>query len=204
MIYRRAIKPFFDILFALVGLVILSPLILGTIIVLAFANRGKVFFLQQRPGYKGRPFNIIKFKTMRDLFDDAGNPLPDEMRITRVGHKVRSWSLDELLQLINVVKGDMSLIGPRPLLMRYLPRYNARQARRHEVKPGISGWAQVNGRNALSWDQKFELDVYYVEHQSFLLDLRILWMTIVNVLTRKGISADGHVTMQEFNPQHAE
>lgn len=203
MIYRSAIKPFFDILFALVGLVILSPLILGTILVLAIANRGNVFFFQQRPGYKARPFNIIKFKTMRDLYDAAGNPLPDEQRITAVGQKVRSWSLDELLQLINVVKGDMSLIGPRPLLMRYLPRYSARQARRHEVKPGISGWAQVNGRNALGWDEKFELDVYYVEHQSFLLDLRILWMTIVNVLSRKGISADGHVTMQEFNPQHS-
>lgn len=202
--YRQLIKPFFDCLFAALGLVVLSPLIVGTILVLAIANRGKVFFLQQRPGYKGRPFNIIKFKTMRDLYDADGNPLPDELRITRVGQKVRSWSLDELLQLINVVKGDMSLVGPRPLLMRYLPRYSARQAKRHDVKPGISGWAQVNGRNALSWDAKFELDVYYVEHQSFLLDLRIIWMTIVNVLSRKGISADGHVTMQEFNPAGAE
>lgn len=202
--YRQLIKPFFDCLFAALGLVVLSPLIVGTILVLAIANRGKVFFLQQRPGYKGRPFNIIKFKTMRDLYDADGNPLPDELRITRVGQKVRSWSLDELLQLINVVMGDMSLVGPRPLLMRYLPRYSARQAKRHDVKPGISGWAQVNGRNALSWDAKFELDVYYVEHQSFLLDLRIIWMTIVNVLSRKGISADGHVTMQEFNPAGAE
>lgn len=201
--YRHLIKPFLDTLFAAIGLLVLSPLIVATILVLAIANRGKVFFLQQRPGYKGRPFNIIKFKTMRDLYDAAGNPLPDELRITKVGQKVRSWSLDELLQLINVVKGDMSLIGPRPLLMRYLPRYTARQAKRHDVKPGISGWAQVNGRNALSWDAKFELDVYYVEHQSFLLDLRILWMTIVNVLTRKGISADGHATMQEFNPEGA-
>lgn len=199
-LYRDGIKPLCDFVFALAGLLILSPLILATIIVLAFANKGKVFFIQQRPGLHGKPFGIIKFKTMRDLYDAEGKPLPDAMRMTGVGQKVRSLSLDELLQLINVLKGDMSLIGPRPLLMQYLPRYTPRQARRHEVKPGISGWAQVNGRNSLSWEEKFELDVYYVDHQSFVLDLRILWMTVVNVVTRKGISADGFATMQEFNP----
>ena len=199
-LYRDGIKPLCDFVFALAGLLILSPLILATIVVLAFANKGKVFFIQQRPGLHGKPFGIIKFKTMRDLYDAEGKPLPDAMRMTGVGQKVRSLSLDELLQLINVLKGDMSLIGPRPLLMQYLPRYTPRQARRHEVKPGISGWAQVNGRNSLSWEEKFELDVYYVDHQSFVLDLRILWMTVVNVVTRKGISADGYATMQEFNP----
>jgi len=157
-----------------------------------------VFFLQLRPGYQAKSFKIIKFKTMRDLFDDAGNPLPDEIRITKVGKWVRTASLDELLQLINVVKGDMSMVGPRPLLVQYLELYSPEQARRHEVKPGITGWAQVNGRNAISWEEKFSLDVEYVDRQSFWLDVKILWMTVINVLQRKGISADGHVTMEEF------
>ncbi len=157
-----------------------------------------MFFFQQRPGLNARPFTIIKFKTMRDAFDDKGAPLPDEFRLTKVGRFVRSASLDELLQLINVLKGDMSLVGPRPLLMHYLPRYSKEQARRHEVKPGITGWAQVNGRNAISWEEKFRLDVEYVECQTFSLDLKILWMTVLNVLQRKGISADCHVTMEEF------
>jgi len=135
---------------------------------------------------------------MRDAFDDDGNPLPDEIRLTKVGKCVRSASLDELLQLINVVKGDMSMVGPRPLLMQYLERYSPGQARRHEVRPGITGWAQVNGRNAISWEEKFSLDVEYVDRQSFWLDVKILWMTVVNVLQRKGISADGHATMEEF------
>ena len=135
---------------------------------------------------------------MRDAFDKEGFPLPDDLRLTKVGSIVRSASLDELLQLINVLKGDMSLIGPRPLLMQYLSRYSLEQARRHEVKPGITGWAQVNGRNAISWEQKFKLDVEYVEKQSFALDIKILWMTFLNVIQRKGISADGHVTMEEF------
>lgn len=135
---------------------------------------------------------------MMDAFDEKGNPLPDELRLTKVGKFVRSASIDELLQLINVLKGDMSLVGPRPLLMHYLERYSAEQARRHEVKPGITGWAQVNGRNAISWEQKFKLDVQYVEKQSFILDLMILWITFLNVIKRKGISADGHVTMEEF------
>lgn len=135
---------------------------------------------------------------MRDAFDNTGAPLPDEVRLTRVGSFVRSASLDELLQLVNVLKGDMSLVGPRPLLMHYLPRYSKQQARRHDVKPGITGWAQVNGRNAISWEEKFRLDVEYVDKQSFGMDVKVLWMTVVNVLQRKGISSDGHVTMEEF------
>ena len=165
---------------------------------LLLANRGKVFFFQQRPGLSARPFYIIKFKTMRDSFDDNGIALPDAVRLTKVGGFVRSASLDELLQLVNVLKGDMSLVGPRPLLIHYLPRYSKEQARRHEVKPGITGLAQVNGRNAISWEEKFLLDVEYVDRQSFWLDFKILWVTFLNVVQRKGISADGHVTMEEF------
>ena len=187
-----------DFVSALLLLVILSPIILLTIFLLAFVNRGRVFFFQQRPGLNARPFTIIKFKTMRDAFDDKGAPLPDAVRLTKVGGFVRSASLDELLQLVNVLKGDMSLVGPRPLLMHYLPRYSKEQARRHEVKPGITGWAQVNGRNAISWEEKFRLNVEYVNMQSFWLDCKILWMTFLNVIQRNGISADGHATMGEF------
>ena len=179
-------------------LVVLSPIIVSSGLLLLLANRGKVFFFQQRPGLNARPFTMIKFKTMRDAFDEEGAPLPDEVRLTKVGGFVRSASLDELLQLVNVLKGDMSLVGPRPLMMHYLPRYSKEQARRHEVKPGITGWAQVNGRNAISWEEKFRLDVEYVDKQSFGMDVKVLWMTVVNVLQRKGISADGHVTMEEF------
>lgn len=196
--YRNYIKPFCDFFIALFLLIILSPVILLTAILLFLANNGKVFFIQQRPGLNSKPFKIIKFKTMRDIFDKDGMPLSDDIRLTRIGSIVRSASLDELLQLINVLKGDMSLIGPRPLLMQYLSRYSPEQARRHEVKPGITGWAQVNGRNAISWEQKFKYDIEYVEKQSFSLDIKILWMTILNVIQRKGISADGHVTMEEF------
>lgn len=196
--YKGIIKPFFDIIIALCLLVILSPLIFSTMFLLAIANNGNIFFLQLRPGLYGIPFKIVKFKTMRDAFDNDGKSLPDELRLTKVGSIVRSASLDELLQLVNVIKGDMSLVGPRPLLMQYLPRYNPEQAKRHNVKPGITGWAQVNGRNAISWDQKFKYDVEYVEKQSLLLDIKILWVTFINVLKRKGISADGHVTMEEF------
>ena len=165
---------------------------------MAFANRGSVIFFQQRPGLNSLSFKIIKFKTMIDANDENGNPLQDELRLTKVGKFVRSASIDELLQLINVLKGDMSLVGPRPLLMQYLNRYSQDQARRHEVKPGITGWAQVNGRNAISWEEKFRLDVEYVDKQSFGLDCKILWMTFLNVVKRKGISANGHVTMEEF------
>jgi undecaprenyl phosphate N,N'-diacetylbacillosamine 1-phosphate transferase len=196
--YRHFIKPLCDFFIALFLLTILSPIILLTAILLFLANNGKIFFFQQRPGLNSKPFKIVKFKTMMDAFDNAGIPLPDHVRLTMVGSIVRSVSVDELLQLINVLKGDMSLVGPRPLLMQYLSRYSLDQARRHEVKPGITGWAQVNGRNAISWEQKFKYDVEYVEKQSFNLDIKILWMTFLNVIQRKGISADGHVTMEEF------
>jgi len=196
--YSHFIKHLGDFLIALFLLIILSPIILLTAILLFLANNGKVFFFQQRPGLNTKPFNIIKFKTMRDAFDNEGVPLPDDVRLTKIGIIVRSTSIDELLQLINVLKGDMSIVGPRPLLMQYLSRYSPEQAKRHNVKPGITGWAQVNGRNAISWEQKFNYDVDYVEKQSFTLDIKILWMTFLNVIQRKGISADGHVTMEEF------
>ncbi len=196
--YRNYIKFIGDIIVSLFLLMILSPIILFTAILLLLTNRGKVFFFQQRPGLNNIPFYIVKFKTMVDAFDSQGNPLPDEERLTKIGKFVRSASLDELLQLVNVIKGDMSLIGPRPLLMRYLPKYSSEQARRHEVKPGITGWAQVNGRNAISWEQKFKYDVEYVDNQSLTLDLKILWLTFLSVIQRKGISSDGHATMEEF------
>ncbi len=183
---------------AIVLLTILSPLIVFTAVVVVFANKGKLFFIQQRPGKDADLFRIIKFKTMRDAFDNEGKPLPDEVRLTQLGKYVRSASLDELLQLVNVLKGEMSIVGPRPLLVQYLSRYSKEQARRHEVKPGITGWAQVNGRNGISWEDKFRFDVEYVDNQSFFLDLKILWLTIFNVLRRKDISADSHVTMEEF------
>ena len=196
--YKYIIKPICDFIIALILLIILSPIIVLTAILLLIANKGKVFFFQQRPGLNSKPFKIVKFKTMRDAFDENGIALSDEVRLTKVGNFVRAASLDELLQLVNVIKGDMSLIGPRPLLMQYLSRYSPEQAKRHNVKPGITGWAQVNGRNAISWEQKFIYDVEYVNKQSFLLDIKILWMTFINVIQRKGISADGHVTMEEF------
>jgi lipopolysaccharide/colanic/teichoic acid biosynthesis glycosyltransferase len=196
--YRYLIKPLGDFFVSLFLLIILSPILILTAILLFVANNGKVFFFQQRPGLNSKPFKIVKFKTMRDAFDKEGIPLPDELRLTKIGCIIRSASLDELLQLINVLKGDMSLVGPRPLLMQYLSRYSLEQAKRQNVKPGITGWAQVNGRNAISWEQKFKFDVEYVEKQSFTLDIKILWMTFLNVLQRKGISADGHVTMEEF------
>ena len=196
--YRHFIKPMCDLFIALFLLTILSPIILLTAILLIFANNGEVFFFQQRPGLNSKPFKIIKFKTMRDTFDSDGALLPDDLRLTKVGNIVRSASLDELLQLINVLKGDMSLVGPRPLLMKYLPRYSPEQAIRHNVKPGITGWAQVNGRNAISWKKKFEYDSEYVKNQSFLLDIKILFMTFINVINRKGINANGQATMGEF------
>jgi lipopolysaccharide/colanic/teichoic acid biosynthesis glycosyltransferase len=196
--YRQFIKPFCDFFIAFFLLLILTPIIIIIAILLFLANNGKVFFFQLRPGLNSKPFKIVKFKTMRDAFDQDDVPLPDDIRLTKVGSFVRSASLDELLQLINVLKGDMSLVGPRPLLMQYLSRYSPEQAKRHNVKPGITGWAQVNGRNAISWEQKFKFDVEYVNRQSFGLDLKILLMTFLNVLQRKGISADGHATMEEF------
>lgn len=165
---------------------------------LIIVNKGDALFFQVRPGFQSVPFTILKFKTMHDGKDNNGTLLPDEVRLTKIGKVVRALSIDELLQLINVLKGDMSLVGPRPLLTQYLTRYTPEQTRRHNVRPGITGWAQVNGRNALSWEEKFKLDVEYVEKVTFSLDLKILWMTFLNVVQRKGISADGHATMEEF------
>lgn len=196
--YARIIKPFLDFLLAGLLLLILSPVLILIICNLFFTNNGSIFFLQQRPGFLAKPFTIIKFKTMRDAFDEDGTALPDHMRITAIGKFIRSTSLDELLQLVNVLKGEMSFVGPRPLLMQYLPRYSKEQARRHEVKPGITGWAQVNGRNAIGWDEKFQLDVYYVDHQSFIFDLNILWKTFIKVLARKDVNANDTTTMIEF------
>jgi lipopolysaccharide/colanic/teichoic acid biosynthesis glycosyltransferase len=196
--YNDYYKRLFDLSSAAFLFVIFSPVLISTFILLFFANKGSVLFFQIRPGQRSKPFVIYKFKTMRDGFDSKGNLLPDEMRLTRIGKIVRALSIDELLQLVNVLKGDMSLVGPRPLLMQYLPRYTPEQSKRHNVRPGITGWAQVNGRNAISWEEKFKLDVEYVEKVSFALDVKILWMTIMNVLLRKDISYDGHATMEEF------
>ncbi|NVK04798.1 MAG: sugar transferase [Flavobacteriia bacterium] len=196
--YLNVVKRTFDFCLALVLLLLLSPVLAFTALLLMYYNGGTPFFLQQRPGRNGRPFRIIKYKTMKDLYDSNGEPLPDEARITPIGKKVRSWSLDELLQIINVLKGDMSFVGPRPLLMEYLPLYNSRQQLRHTVKPGITGWAQVNGRNTLSWEDKFELDVVYTEKVGFFLDMRIIARTIIQVLKRQGISEDGGVSMTKF------
>jgi lipopolysaccharide/colanic/teichoic acid biosynthesis glycosyltransferase len=196
--YRNFIKPLFDALIALIILVVLSPVILLTAVLLFIANNGKPFFFQQRPGKHGRIFRIVKFKTMNDKKDAQGNLLPDADRLTLIGKIVRKSSLDELPQLINVLKGDMSLVGPRPLLVEYLPLYNAQQARRHDVKPGITGWAQVNGRNSISWEDKFRHDVYYVDHVSLVLDIRILFMTVAKVFRAKGVNQTDVTTMEKF------
>lgn len=197
-IYSNFLKYFFDFIFALLLLIVLSPFLLFIILLLTIVNRGKVFFVQKRPGLNTTPFLIIKFKTMVDAYDDKGNLLPDHLRITKLGRFIRSTSLDETLQLINVLLGNMSIVGPRPLLMQYLERYSEEQAKRHLVKPGITGWAQVNGRNGITWEQKFKLDLYYVENLSFSLDVKILFMTIKNVLLRKNVNESDNVTMKEF------
>ncbi|WP_045802648.1 sugar transferase [Flagellimonas lutaonensis] len=196
--YRKFLKRTLDFMVALIGFVILFPIFLIIMVLLFVVNEGKPFFLQQRPGKNGKIFNIIKFKTMNDKKDAEGNLLPNKDRITKVGNVVRKTSLDEIPQLLNVIKGDMSLIGPRPLLVEYLPLYSKEQGRRHEVRPGITGWAQVNGRNAISWERKFELDVWYVDHISFPLDLKILWLTLLKVVKSEGISASAEVTMERF------
>ncbi len=197
-LYKSFIKPFVDKLVALIVLLIASPVMFVVALLLAVANKGKVWFSQPRPGQHGKVFRVIKFKTMTDERDSQGNLLPDEARLTAVGKFVRATSLDEIPQLINVLKGDMSIVGPRPLLVEYLPLYNDEQRTRHDVKPGITGWAQVNGRNAISWQQKFEYDVWYVRHQSFALDLKILFLTIKKVFVAEGISSDTHATMEKF------
>ena len=197
--YRLFLKYVLDFFGALLGLLIFSPILILVTIGLWIANSGKPFFFQIRPGKYGRLFKIIKFKTMNDKKDSEGNLLSDEYRLTKIGAFVRKTSLDEIPQLLNVIKGDMSLIGPRPLLPEYLPLYNESQSRRHEVKPGITGWAQVNGRNAISWKQKFEFDVWYVDHLSFLLDAKVFFLTIKKVFISEGISQKGLATMSNFN-----
>jgi len=197
--YKHFFKRVFDFLAAFFGLLVFSPIFIIVMIGLAIANDGKPFFFQARPGKGGKIFNIVKFKTMNDKKDAKGNLLSDADRLTPIGSFVRKTSLDEIPQLINILKGDMSLIGPRPLLPQYLPLYNAEQARRHEVKPGITGWAQVNGRNAISWKRKFELDVYYVNHISLALDVKIFFLTIKKVFVREGISQEGQATAEAFN-----
>lgn len=197
--YKFFLKRLIDLVLSFLVITILFPWFLFFTFWLHFANKGAgAFFLQDRPGINGKIFKVIKFKTMTDERDTDGNLLPDEKRLTKVGKFVRSTSIDELPQLINVLKGDMALIGPRPLLVQYLPLYSKEQTRRHEVRPGITGWAQVNGRNAISWTKKFELDVWYVDHCSFLLDLKILFLTIKKVFVREGISSDTSVTMEPF------
>lgn len=196
--YKNYFKRIQDFFIAIIGLLVLSPVFIIVMIGLYFSNQGKPFFYQTRPGLNGKRFNIIKFKTMNDKKDNEGNLLSDKERLTSIGSFVRKTSIDEIPQLINVLKGDMSLIGPRPLLVQYLPLYNAKQSRRHEVRPGITGWAQVNGRNAISWSEKFELDVWYVDHISFSLDIKILFLTFKKVFMREGISADGHATIEPF------
>lgn len=198
--YQHFFKRLFDLVIALVGLIILSPLFLILWIWLSIANKGTgAFFLQERPGKDEKIFKVIKFKTMNDKRDENGNLLPDSERLTTIGRWIRSLSLDELPQLINVLKGDMALVGPRPLRIYYLPLYNETQKRRHDVRPGITGWAQVNGRNAISWTKKFEYDVYYVNNISFIFDLKILFLTIKKVFVREGISQEGNVTTEAFN-----
>jgi lipopolysaccharide/colanic/teichoic acid biosynthesis glycosyltransferase len=196
--YKSTFKRTIDFLGAFIGLLLLSPLLLFVIIGLTIANSGKPLFFQLRPGKNGKIFRIVKFKTMNDKKDNEGNLLPDAKRLTKIGSFVRKTSMDELPQLFNVLKGEMSLIGPRPLLPEYLPLYSKEQNRRHEVKPGITGWAQVNGRNAISWEDKFKYDVWYVNNASFLVDLKILFLTIKKVLGSEDISSKTSLTMEKF------
>lgn len=196
--YSNFLKHILDFVIALVAFIFLMPVFLAVMIALLIANNGKPFFFQTRPGKYGKLFRIIKFKTMNDKRDRNGELLPDHFRLTSTGSFVRRTSLDEIPQLLNVLFGDMSLIGPRPLLVDYLPLYNDEQKRRHLVKPGITGWAQVNGRNAISWTEKFKLDIWYVDNVSFLLDLKIAWFTIKKVLVKEGISSATSATMEKF------
>jgi sugar transferase EpsL len=196
--YRIVGKRLFDLTLAVPGIVILSPVLIAIALLVRFRLGSPVIFRQKRPGLHGRPFIIYKFRTMTDARDAKGNLLPDGKRLTGLGKFLRATSLDELPELWNVLKGEMSLVGPRPLLMEYLERYTPFQARRHEVKPGVTGWAQVNGRNAVDWDERFRLDVWYVDHLSFSLDVRIIFLTLTQVVKRQGISQPGHATMEKF------
>ncbi|WP_435980190.1 sugar transferase [Psychrobacter sp. DM4] len=192
------LKRLFDITASSTAFIVLSPIYLMTAYKVRRHLGSPVLFHQMRPGLYGKPFEMVKFRTMKEAIDAQGNPLPDEARLTSLGHMLRNMSLDELPELWNVIKGDMSLVGPRPLLMEYLPLYNDEQARRHHVRPGITGYAQINGRNAISWDEKFALDIWYVDHQSFWLDIKILFKTVQKVIVRDGINADGEATMSKF------
>lgn len=194
----KYIKRFFDIISSLLAIIILSPVLAVTAVLVRIKLGSPVLFKQERPGKDEKIFTLYKFRTMTDEKDENGELLPDEVRLTKFGQFLRSTSLDELPELFNILKGDMSVIGPRPLLVRYLPRYNAHQKRRHEVRPGLSGWAQVNGRNTVSWEDKFNMDVEYVDNYSLLMDIKILLMTVVNVLKHEGISSETSVTMEEF------
>lgn len=198
-IYIHFFKRLIDLVLAIIGLVILSPVFIVVSIGLYFVNEGKPFFFQERPGKDEKLFHIIKFKSMSDKKDSQGNLLPDAQRLTKLGVLIRKTSLDEIPQLLNVLKGDMSIVGPRPLRTYYLPLYNEEQKKRHHVKPGITGWAQVNGRNAISWTQKFKYDVWYVENISFMLDLKIVFLTVKKVMVREGISQEGKATTEAFN-----
>ncbi len=200
MLYKRFVKRLLGFLISSTALILLSPVFIIVSFILYFANKGAgVFFFQVRPGKDGKLFKIIKFKTMSDKRDDEGILLPDEQRITQIGRFLRSTSIDELPQLINVLKGEMSLVGPRPLLPQYLPLYSKEQFRRHEIRPGITGWAQCHGRNAISWTEKLKLDVWYVDHCSFWTDIKVIFMTIKNVLLREGINSSTSATMEAFN-----
>lgn len=201
--YNLFLKRLFDFLVALCALLLMFPICLMLIISLFFANKGAgIFFVQHRIGLHEKVFKVIKFKTMTDEKDEFDNLLPDEKRLTKLGKFIRSTSLDELPQLINVLKGDMALIGPRPLLIRYLPLYSEKQKKRHNIRPGITGWAQINGRNTISWTKKFELDVWYVEHYSFILDMKIIFLTFTKLIMREGICQEGQATMEFFNGQN--
>jgi len=198
-VYRKYVKRAFDIILSFFGIIFLLPVMLVVTLILLFVNRGRIFFVQKRPGKYESPIYIIKFKSMTDERDAEGQLLPDNKRLTKIGAFIRKTSLDELPQLFNVLKGDMSLVGPRPLLPKYLKLYSAEQRRRHSVQPGITGWAQVNGRNSISWTKKFEYDIYYVDHQSFLLDLKIIWLTIAKVLRGDGVNQSADQPMPPFN-----
>lgn len=199
MFYRRYFKRLVDLLISTVGLILIFPVFIITSIILLLSNKGNPFFFQERPGKNEKVFNLIKFKTMSDATDENGNLLPDSVRLTKIGKFIRKYSIDELPQLINVLIGDMSIIGPRPLRTYYLPLYNSEQRRRHDVRPGITGWAQVNGRNTITWTKKFELDVEYVDNISFWFDIKILYLTILKVIKKEGINQKEDVTMEPFN-----
>ena len=202
--YRKYIKRLLDFILSLIAIIILSPILLIVAILVRIKLGSPVIFKQKRPGLHERIFTLYKFRTMTDQKDEQGNLLPDEIRLTKFGKLLRSTSLDELPELFNILKGDMSVVGPRPLLVRYLPLYNEHQKHRHDVRPGFTGWAQCNGRNAISWEEKFDLDVYYIRHVSFLLDLKVIFKTIKIVLFREGISSNTSVTMEEFRGNGSE